>query len=196
MILASQSPYRRLQLQNFGFRFTPARPLVDEEKLKSEGPTDLTELTRFLSERKARSLANEYPHDLILGSDQLAEIDGQRLDKPGTHQKAFEQLKTMSGREHRLITSLAMVLTGQIRLYTDVTAIRLKKLDDDLIEAYLKQDQPYDCAGSYKIERAGLMLIESVNSADHSAIQGLPLISLLRGFDEYKLKPTDFLEQK
>lgn len=192
LVLASQSPYRRQQLENFGLKFTAAKPAVDEEQLKLVGPKDLTELTRFLSLKKAESLVAQFPGALILGSDQLADLEGERLDKPGTFEKAFAQLKKMSGREHRLITSLGMCLNGESRLFTDVTTIRLKALSDDRIKDYLEVDQPFDCAGSYKIEKAGLSLVESINSADHSSIQGLPMLSLMRGFEEYKINVSDF----
>jgi septum formation protein len=140
-------------------------------------------------------LAAKHPGALILGSDQLVELEGARLDKPGTAEKAFAQLRAMSGKEHRLITSLAMILGSQTRIYTDVTTVRLKKLDDRTIEAYLRVDLPFDCAGSYKIERAGLSLVESIDSKDPSAVQGLPMLSLMRGFEEYKLAVSDFWEK-
>ncbi len=194
LILASQSPYRRQQLENFGLKFTAHKPAVDEEKLKTEGPKDLTELTRFLAVKKAESLRAEFPNGVILGSDQLADLGGQRLDKPGSHKNAFAQLKQMSGREHRLITSLAMIFEDRTELFTDVTVIRLKALSDEHIEAYLQKDKPYDCAGSYKIERAGMSLVESIKSEDPSAIQGLPMLSLMRGLEKYKIAVSDFWE--
>jgi septum formation protein len=191
LVLASQSPYRRAQLESFGLKFITDKPLVDEEALKTQGPKDLAELTRFLSSKKALSLKLKYPNAVILGSDQLTDFHGERLDKPGSHERAFEQLKKMSGQEHRLITSLS-VLFGETTLnYTDVTRIRLKTLDPDLITAYLKADQPYDCAGAYKIERAGLCLVESIESKDPSAIQGLPMMSLMRAFDSLGINLTD-----
>lgn len=195
LILASQSPYRRQQLENFGFKFTAASPTVDEDQLKKEGPADLTELTRFLSEKKARSLQSQFPGALILGSDQLVELDGERLDKPGSEPKAHAQLTLMAGREHRLITSLAMVRDSQIHLFTDVTRIRLKELSSRMISAYLKTDRPFDCAGSYKIEKAGMSLVESIDSQDPSAIQGLPMLSLMRGLEKYKINVADLWEQ-
>ncbi len=191
LVLASQSPYRRLQLENFGLKFTAAKPALNEDQLKVVGPHDLTELTRFLALKKAESLAAQFPGALILGSDQLVDLGGERLDKPGTPEKAFAQLKRMGGHEHRLITSLAMCLNGESKLFTDVTTIRLKTLSDDMIKAYLAVDRPFDCAGSYKIEKAGLSLVQSINSGDPSAIQGLPMLSLMRGLDEYNLKVSE-----
>lgn len=196
LILASQSPYRRQQLENFGLKFTAVKPEVDEEKLKLEGPKDLTELTRFLATKKAQSLKSKFSGDIILGSDQLADLDGERLDKPGSPENAFAQLKKMSGREHHLLTSLAMVKGGDTLVFTDITTIRLKVLSDDLIRAYLQIDKPFDCAGSYKFERAGLSLVESVKSHDPSAIQGLPMLSLMHGLERYKISVADFWESK
>ncbi len=141
------------------------------------------------------SLKDTFPEALILGSDQLVELDGERLDKPHDFARAKDQLQKMSGKEHRLITSLALVLGSDTVLYTDVTKIKMRTLSHDLIESYLKLDQPLDCAGSYKIERAGMSLIESIQSNDPSAIQGLPLLSFLRGLDSLKIKLTDYWER-
>lgn len=196
LILASQSPYRRAQLQSLGVKFESHAPKVDESELKKRGPQDLVELTRFLATEKARSLAAEFPGDVILGSDQLADFGGERLDKPGSFENAKAQLKKMSGREHRLITSLALIRGKEMRLHTDVTRITLKELDEDFIEAYLRVDQPYDCAGSYKIEKAGLSLVERLHTEDPSAIQGLPLLSVMRGLEELGLSVEQFWEKK
>lgn len=196
IVLASQSPYRRAQLENFGLKFLAEKPQVDEDALKLQGPKDLTELTRYLSAQKALSLKEKYPEAVILGSDQLTDLAGLRLDKPGTHEKAFAQLKKMSGQEHRLITSLSVFYQGTTLNYTDVTRIRLKILSDEMIEAYLKLDQPYDCAGSYKIERAGLSLVEAIESKDPSAVQGLPILSLVRAFESLNLKLTEHWNSK
>lgn len=178
LILASQSPYRKALLENLGLSFISDRPLADEEELKMRGPTDLVELTRFLSFHKANSLRAKYLDAVILGSDQLAEVDGQRLDKPGSHAKAFEQLQRMQGRSHRLITSLCVLAPTSTFTFTDITTLHMRKLSNSQIESYLIQDNPYDCAGSYKIERGGMALIERLETGDPSAIQGLPLISL------------------
>lgn len=196
IILASQSPYRRQQMASFGLRFKAERPLVDENQLKREGPEDLVELTRFLSHQKALSLRAKYPDDIILGSDQLVEWQGKRIDKPGNEESAWRQLKEMSDSEHRLITSLAMIHKNQDLLFTNITKIRFKKLNDSIIHRYLQLDQPFDCAGSYKIEKAGLSLIESLQTDDPSAIQGLPMMSLMRGLDKLNIPVTDFWENK
>ena len=191
IVLASSSPYRKLQLQNFGVRFIADRPLVDEEHLKTTGPRDPFELTRALAAEKARSLRERYVGALILGSDQIAEIDGERLDKPGTVANARAQLARLSGREHRLITSLALRRHDDEVIETEVTHVTLRELTADEIAAYVDVDRPLDCAGSYKIERAGLGLIKSVRGDDPGAIQGLPLIAFVRGLGRMNLSLTD-----
>ncbi|MBX3022732.1 MAG: septum formation protein Maf [Bdellovibrionales bacterium] len=180
VVLASLSPYRRAQLSAFGIPYIPQAPQVDEEALKRQGPKDLVELTRFLAAQKAQSLAAQYPGGIVIGSDQLAELNGERLDKPGTAAKALEQLRRLSGQTHRLITSLAVIHKGRTLIETEITHLTMRRLDQDYLKAYLATDEPYDCAGSYKIEKAGLSLIEKVVGDDPSAIQGLPLIALTR----------------
>jgi len=191
IVLASASPYRKLQLHNFGVRFLSERPLVDEARLKDEGPRDPVALTRFLASRKAASLRENYVGALIIGSDQMAEVDGERLDKPGTVAAACAQLAKLQGREHRLVTSVAVRVNDREALATEVTRIRLRPLTSDEIAAYVALDQPLDCAGSYKIERAGLALIDAVAGDDPGAIQGLPLIRLRRCLAELDVSLTD-----
>lgn len=188
IILASQSPYRKQQLENFGLPFQAVRPKVDEEELKEQGPEDLVELTRFLAHAKALSLREDFPKAVILGSDQLVEFRGRRLDKPGSLENSIQQLSELSGGTHRLITSLTVAGPDRLFTFTDITTIKMRSLSSELIRAYLNLDKPFDCAGSYKFEKAGLGLIEEVDSADPSAIQGLPLLSLVRGLGDLNLK--------
>lgn len=192
LILASQSPYRRQQLENLGVRFEAHAPLIDEAQLKIDGPKDLLQLTRFLAEQKSASLQPKFPEDIILGSDQLVDFQGRRLDKPGTIENAEEQLRLLSGNEHRLITSLSIRIREKVLTLTDVTTIRLKVLNDVVIKNYVKLDSPLDCAGSYKIEKAGMALIDKISSDDPSAIQGLPLMSLIKGLEQSGLKIETF----
>lgn len=188
IILASQSPYRKALLENFGLSFRALSPKVDEEQLKLTGPRDLIELTRYLAFHKAESLAKDFSGDVILGSDQLAEIDGQRLDKPGSFERAQAQLELMQGRAHRLITSLSVIAPTATYTFTDITVLHMRKLSPAEIKAYLEIDKPFDCAGSYKIEKAGMGLIERLETQDPSAIQGLPLISLTTAFKNLGLE--------
>lgn len=196
LILASQSPYRRLQLENFGVRFKAVQPKVDESALKLTGPTDLVALTVFLARAKAESLASIYPDAAIIGSDQLVDLDGRRLDKPGSREQAKHQLECLQGRKHRLITSLAVVYCGQSAEFTDLTEIQLRTLDEETIEAYLDRDAPYDCAGSYKIEKAGLGIVERMQTQDPSAILGLPLIGLTKALSSLGIPLTQLWRSK
>ena len=182
LILASQSPYRKKQLEQMGLAFTAIKPEVDEEELKTTGPVDPHELTRYLASHKANSLRTRFPQAVILGSDQLVELNGRRLDKPGTRARAIEQLTALQGHAHRLITSLVMASPTRVQTFTDVTTITLRSLTSAEVLAYVELDQPLDCAGSYKIEQAGMALVERLESRDPSAIQGLPLLSLSEGF--------------
>lgn len=182
LILASQSPYRKALLENFGLTFEAIAPAVNEDELKARGPQDLIELTRFLALQKALSLQAKFPKAILLGSDQVVEVEGHRLDKPGSHARAKDQLRELEGRSHRLITSLVVLAPSATYTFTDITTIHMRALSGDEIEAYLEVDRPYDCAGSYKIEKAGLALIARLETQDPSAIQGLPLLSLSEAF--------------
>lgn len=179
IILASTSPYRRALLDRLGLPFRAVAPTVDEAPYKARGmaPRSLAEL---LALDKAGSVARGHPHAIVIGSDQVAEVDGRVLDKPGTVEAAVAQLRGLSGRQHRLITSIAVMCAARsvVIPHTDVTTLWMRPLDDDAIRRYLDADHPLDCAGSYKIEARGIALFERIDSADHTAIIGLPLIAL------------------
>lgn len=191
IILASSSPYRKVQLENFGLSFSAQKPDVDEEKLKNEAPFELIGLTRFLAERKALSLRHKFPDAFIIGCDQVADLNGERLDKPGTVHLAREQLRKLAGQSHRLITTIAVSTPDSLVLHTDLTTIFMRPLTESEIVAYIELDQPLDCAGAYKIERAGLALVERVQSEDPSAVQGLPLIGLTAAFAKLGIPLTE-----
>lgn len=184
LILASQSQYRKAQLQAFGISFKAMAPNVNEEQLKAQGPKDLVELTRFLALKKAESLKTAFDNAVIVGADQVAEVNGERLDKPGDKPQAVAQLKKLSGKSHRLITSIAVISPLKTIQRTDVTTLIMRELSDEDIHEYIRIDEPFDCAGSYKIEKAGLALMENVQTQDPSAIQGLPMISLSQALQE------------
>lgn len=188
IVLASSSRYRQAQLTAFGVPYVARPPTVDEDALKARGPSDPHELTRFLALEKARSVATA--EDIVIGSDQIAEFDGRRLDKPGTPERAAEQLRWLSGKTHRLVTSIAVLHRERTLITTEITRLTLRTLDEATIAAYVALDQPLDCAGAYKIERAGLALVEKVDGADPSAIQGLPLIHLTRCLLELGYPPA------
>jgi len=191
LILASQSPYRQKQLNDFGLTFLAEKPNVDESALKVKSSSTSEELSRELARAKALSLSTRYPKGLILGGDQIVDLDGKRLDKPGDFNGALAQLRTLSGKRHRLITSLALWYQGVVHEMTDITWIQMRTLDEVTIRQYLALDQPFDCAGSYKVERAGLSLIAHLQTQDPSAIQGLPLIGFVNLLESFSLSLHD-----
>lgn len=187
LILASTSAYRRQQLERLGLPFRAVAPHLDEEEAKvrlqrlGASPRDLAERLAML---KAESVAAKAPDSVVIGGDQLVSLDGEIVGKPGTVDRAVEQLLRMAGRSHDLITSIAAAYRGETRLHTDVTTLRMRPLTRIEIERYVAADAPLDCAGSYKIESRGIALFDEIRSADQSAITGLPLIALttsLRG---------------
>lgn len=191
LVLASQSRYRKALLESAGFTFVAESPRVDEEDLKNYGPRMLTALTQFLALKKAESLKSEYQNAIIIGCDQIAELNGERLDKPGSVENAVIQLKKLQGRSHRLITSVAILSPLKIVQQTETTILHMRSLSDAEIRAYVALDQPVDCAGAYKIEKAGLTLMEKVETSDPSAIQGLPMIALTHALFELGINLTD-----
>lgn len=196
LILASTSIYRKALLDAFGISFQAMAPAVNEESLKSQGPADPVELTRFLALKKAESLKTAYDNAVIVGCDQIAEVGGERLDKPGDAARAVLQLRKLQGKTHRLITSLAVVSPLKTIERTDITTLTMRSLSDVEIQDYIRLDQPFDCAGSYKIEKGGLALMTAVQTQDPSAIQGLPLIALSQALLELGLSPSQLRSGK
>jgi len=177
LVLASTSRYRRMLLERLGIPFATAAPAVDEAPLPGEAPA----ATAFrLAEAKARSVAREHPDALIIGSDQVADCDGQPVGKPGTHERAVAQLAELSGRTVVFHTGLALLdaATGQCRTALVDVRSTYRFLAPAEIEAYLRREQPYDCAGSVRSEGLGIAMFESIESDDPTALIGLPLIRL------------------
>ncbi len=177
LLLASGSRYRRELLSRLGLAFSAEPPDCDEDAYKARGlgPEQLAET---LALAKARSLVARFPGATILGSDQVPAVDGKILDKPGTADRAVEQLLLLNGREHRLITAVALLSGDRLLQHTDVTRLSMRHLTRAQIERYVAADLPLDCAGSYRLESRGIALFSSIDSADHTAIVGLPLIAL------------------
>lgn len=176
LILASTSPYRKELLSRLAVPFEAMKPLIDEEKEKdpSLGPHALAE---HLAALKAKSLASA--EALVLGGDQLVAFEGDILGKPGTQERAIEQLSRLSGETHELVTAICLAKPdGSLLRHLDVTRITFRKLSRAQIENVVRLDNPVDCAGSYKIERHGISLIEDLDTQDFTAIQGLPLLAL------------------
>lgn len=177
LILASSSAYRRALLERLGLSFEVAAPSIDETPLPRETP-ERTALR--LAESKARAAGISRPRALIIGSDQVAVLNGSTLGKPGTHVAAVEQLRRMRGRKVTFHTALCLLDTssGDIQVQNVPTTVVLRKLTDAQIDRYLTRERPYDCAGSARIEGLGIALVERIDSSDPSALIGLPLIAL------------------
>ena len=179
LILASTSPYRRALLERLGVPFRCVKPLIDEETLKAElislPPRELAER---LSLAKAVSVAEVEPMAVVVGGDQLVAFDGQILGKPGTIERAVEQLQAMAGRSHELITALTVIHQGKLYAHTAIATLNLRPLTLTEINRYVAFELPLDCAGSYKLESRGITLFDRIVSDDHSAIVGMPLIAL------------------
>jgi septum formation protein len=177
LVLASTSPYRRELLARLGVPFEVAAPEVDETPLAGESPDD-TALR--LSLLKARAVAERYPDALIIGSDQVALLEGRQLGKPGSHDKAVAQLRAMRGKTLEFHTALTLLNARSGHAQTANVPVRLVMRDysDAQIEAYLRKDQPYNCCGSARSESLGIALIARYETEDPNALVGLPLIKL------------------
>lgn len=174
LILASTSKHRRALLERLGLPFEAVAPPCDEEGLDH---LPVPERALALAERKARAVAALRPDALILGSDQIAEAEGRVLRKPGGFERARETLRFLAGRDHRLVTGVVLLdaADGRIETALDVARLRMRRLADDEIENYLRREEPYDSAGSYRIEGLGAALFESMSTEDPTGIIGLPL---------------------
>lgn len=182
LILASTSAYRRALLERLGVPFRCRAPLCDEaaiQRSESEAGTEPRLLAETLALAKASSLAAEAPEAAIIGCDQLVSFEGRVFGKPGTVTRAVEQLAAMAGRTHELITALVVIRGKDTFRHTDITRLRMRPLRRDALERYVTADQPLDCAGGYMLESRGIVLFDQIESADFSAITGLPLIALV-----------------
>lgn len=177
LILASTSPYRRELLQRLRLPFSCSKPHVDESPLPGEAPRALA---ARLATAKAAAVAAQAADAWVIGSDQVAELDGRPLGKPGTRAAAIAQLEAMSGRSAAFHTAVCLMRHGRVLAATDVTIVRLRPLDRDEIERYIDAESPLDCAGSFKCEGLGIALFEAIESRDPTALVGLPLIALSR----------------
>ncbi len=175
LILGSTSPYRRELLQRLRLPFETVSPQVDETPLPGESPAVLA---LRLALAKAQAVAALYPRAVVIGADQVADLDGLPLGKPGTHERAVAQLHQLSGRRAVFQTAVAVVRasTGFAEALLAPVTVHFRSLRDDEIERYLRLEQPYDCAGSAKSETLGIALLESIESDDPTALVGLPLI--------------------
>ena len=179
LVLGSTSRYRRELLSRLGIAFDVDSPEVDETPRTTESPRDLA---LRLALAKAHAVAARHPEALVIGSDQVADLDGAPLGKPGTHERAVIQLQTMRGHTVIFQTAVAVVChaTGFEQVDLAPVEVRFRPLQDDEIERYLRAEQPYDCAGSAKSEGLGIALLDAIHSDDPTALVGLPLIRTCR----------------
>ncbi|MDE2195919.1 MAG: septum formation inhibitor Maf [Gammaproteobacteria bacterium] len=184
IILASASPHRRMLLQRLGLDFAVSAPEVDETPRPQEGPAALVQR---LARAKAGAAAALHPRALLIGADQAAALDGAIIGKPGDHVRASAQLRAVAGQTLTFHTGLC-VLDGRMggsREHVDVTRVHFRALGEPEIERYLRTEQPYNCAGSFKSEGLGISLFERIESQDPTALVGLPLIMLCRFLREF-----------
>jgi septum formation protein len=188
LILASTSPYRRELLGRLRLPFETLSPGVDEAPRPGEAATDLV---LRLAREKAAAVAARAPDALVIGADQVAVLDGIPLSKPGTHDKAVVQLRAMRGRCISFLTAVAVAhgATGATAARLVPTDVHFREFDDATIEAYLRAEQPYDCAGSAKIEALGIALVRRLDGTDPTALIGLPLIALVDLLAEFGVSP-------
>ena len=177
LVLASTSPYRRELLARLGVPFEVAAPEVDETPLPGESPDDTAQR---LSVLKARAVAARFPDALIIGSDQVALLEGVQLGKPGSHENAVVQLRAMRGKTLEFHTALTLLnaKTGSVQTANVPVRLVMRNYSDAQIETYLRKDQPYNCCGSARSESLGIALIARYETEDPNALVGLPLIKL------------------
>ncbi|OWS70755.1 Maf family nucleotide pyrophosphatase [Polynucleobacter campilacus] len=175
LILASTSVYRRELLQRLRIPFEVISPKVDETPLTGENTLDLA---LRLAKAKAAAVAKAHPHAWVIGSDQVADLCGAAIGKPGNFEKALAQLQMMRGQTVTFHTALCL-MKGDAQTTLNVpTEVTFRKLPDDVLKSYLVAEEPYDCAGSAKSEGLGISLLKSIKSDDPTALIGLPLIAL------------------
>ena len=178
LILASSSRYRKTLLERLSVRFSCSSPDIDESRHDGESAEAL--VVR-LAEEKAAAIATQQPNCVVIGSDQLAELDGDVLGKAGSIPAAEAQLARLSGRSVRFLTAVCVLSAdGSSQLHLDVTEVQMRDLRADEIARYVAIEQPLDCAGSFKSEGLGAALFDAVHSTDPSALIGLPLIATAR----------------
>lgn len=177
LILASSSSYRRSLLTQLGLIFESISPEVDETPKTNESAADLVER---LAETKAGRILDMHPDCLVIGSDQVADLDGVILGKPRNTDRAAAQLRACSGKTVRFYTAIALLSSQRRQVEVVSTDVKFRLLTDNQIHAYIKKEEPLDCAGSFKCEGLGIALFESIISTDPSALIGLPLISVTR----------------
>lgn len=179
LVLGSTSPFRKALLEKLKLEFITDSPDINESRQENESPEQL--VARLACE-KARAVAERHPDSLIIGSDQVAINGGEILGKPGNHEKAMQQLLNASGRTVTFLTGLCLYnsASGSEQVAVEPFRVHFRELSSDQIDNYLKAEQPYNCAGSFKSEAMGIALFEKLEGDDPNSLIGLPLIQLIR----------------
>ena len=179
LVLGSSSPYRRRLLDRLGLAFSVAAPAITESPRPGERPAATA---ARLAEEKARRVAARLPRSLVIGCDQVAELDGAVLGKPLDRERNIEQLALVSGRRVAFHSGLCLVDAASGRSWNEVipVAVTFRSLSRSEIEAYVDRERAFDCAGGFKAESLGIMLVESIAGEDPTALEGLPLVALGR----------------
>src|SRR5262249_30201288 len=177
LVLASTSTYRKDLLARLGVKFECVAPEVDESAVR-KGTKDPIGLARALAKKKAEAVAKGRNKAIVVGCDQVIALGDEVIGKPGSVDAAVEQLKRLAGKEHAVITACAVLHGKDEDEFVDVTMVRMADLSAAEIKRYVERDQPLDCAGAYKIEQAGIALVERITGEDHTAVIGLPLLRL------------------
>lgn len=191
IILASSSPYRRALLGRLGLPFECISPDIDETPIDHETPQACA---IRLAQEKAAVIARQFPDAIVIGSDQVASCDGQRLEKPGNKARAFEQLRLQRGRRSEFHTAVCVMTDGGKKVVSDVVVITVvfrnqQSLSDAHLRRYIDLEMPLDCAGAAKSEGLGIALMESLTGPDPTALIGLPMIALTRLLREIGVDP-------
>ena len=178
LVLGSSSPFRKALLEKLGLEFETDSPDIDETPLKNESPEDMV---ARLAKLKALAIAERHPNSIIISSDQCATLDGAIIGKPGEHEAAVEQLTNASDRAVTFYTSLCVMDTSseQMEELVEPFHVYFRELSETQIENYLRKEEPYNCAGSFKSEGLGIALFERLEGKDPNTLVGLPLIELI-----------------
>lgn len=184
LILASTSPYRKQLMNRLAVPFRVIASEVEESAWKDEVSAP-DELAVALARAKANSVAQQEPDAVVIGSDQVAALGSEVLDKPGSREATIRQLQKLSGTTHDLLTAVCVLYGAEERILLDRTSLTMRPLSREEIEVYADLDRAFDCAGGYKFEAHGISLFEEVRCTDASAIEGLPLMSLARTLREF-----------
>ncbi|WP_416308414.1 Maf family protein [Neptunicella sp. SCSIO 80796] len=193
IVLASTSPFRKSMLEKLRIPFTTAKPQVDESPLQGESAIALVER---LAIAKAKAIADTINDGWVIGSDQVATIDGEILGKPHHHDNAIKQLQLCSGKTVRFVTGLCLynAATKEYQALVEPFDVKFRSLTEQQIELYLQAEQPYNCAGSFKSEGLGICLFEALQGKDPNTLIGLPLISLITLFAEQQIDLLEYIQ--